>query len=52
MFFLFHNLLNFHIFTVTVESVGALTSSVLFIEAVKILKGKCRIFIDELDALN
>lgn len=39
------------IFTVlvNVESVGALKSSVLFIEAVKVLKEKCKTFIEELN---
>ncbi|XP_051159056.1 DNA-directed RNA polymerases I and III subunit RPAC1-like [Leptopilina boulardi] len=39
-------------FIFTIESVGALSSSILFIEAVKILKEKCRTFIDELNAIN
>ncbi|XP_033226860.1 DNA-directed RNA polymerases I and III subunit RPAC1 [Belonocnema kinseyi] len=39
-------------FIFTIESVGALTSSVLFCEAVKVLKGKCRTFIEELDNIS
>ncbi|XP_051159021.1 DNA-directed RNA polymerases I and III subunit RPAC1-like [Leptopilina boulardi] len=39
-------------FIFTVESVGALPSSVLFVEAVKILKGKCRSFIELLDSIS
>lgn len=35
--------------TVTVESVGTLPSSILFVEAVKILKGKCQTFLEELE---
>lgn len=34
----------------TVESVGALKPEVIFLEAVKVLKKKCRAFIDEIDA--
>ncbi|EDW77592.1 uncharacterized protein Dwil_GK24584 [Drosophila willistoni] len=34
----------------TVESVGALKPEVIFIEAVKVLKKKCRSFIDEIEA--
>ncbi|KAI4478970.1 hypothetical protein M0804_011432 [Polistes exclamans] len=36
-------------FIFTIESVGALSSAVLFTEAVKILKSKCRTFLDELE---
>lgn len=36
-------------FAVTIESVGALPPDVLFIEAVKVLKLKCRTFLDELN---
>lgn len=35
-------------FLFTVESVGALTPDAIFIEAVKVLKKKCRTFLDEL----
>lgn len=35
-------------FMFTVESVGALAPEVIFIEAVKVLKKKCRTFLDEL----
>ncbi|KAI9586601.1 DNA-directed RNA polymerases I and III subunit RPAC1 [Glossina fuscipes] len=34
----------------TVESLGALKPDVIFIEAVKLLKGKCRKFLDEIEA--
>ncbi|KAH8374319.1 DNA-directed RNA polymerases I and III subunit RPAC1 [Drosophila serrata] len=34
----------------TVESVGALKPEVIFLEAVKVLKKKCRAFIDEIEA--
>lgn len=39
----------FMLFTVTIESVGALPSAILFTEAVKILKSKCKTFIEELE---
>ncbi|XP_011339497.2 DNA-directed RNA polymerases I and III subunit RPAC1 [Ooceraea biroi] len=39
-------------FIFTVETVGALPSSVLFIEAVKVLKNKCRTFLAEMDGVN
>ncbi|XP_011498616.1 PREDICTED: DNA-directed RNA polymerases I and III subunit RPAC1 [Ceratosolen solmsi marchali] len=39
-------------FIFTIESVGALPSSVLFIEAVKVLKEKCKTFIEELDNID
>ncbi|OXU22981.1 DNA-directed RNA polymerases I and III subunit RPAC1 [Nasonia vitripennis] len=39
-------------FIFTVESVGALPSSVLFIEAVKVLKKKCKIFMEELKTID
>ncbi|ALC38194.1 CG3756 [Drosophila busckii] len=34
----------------TVESVGALKPEVIFLEAIKVLKKKCRAFIDEIEA--
>jgi len=34
------------LFPVTIESTGALPPDVLFIEAVKVLKLKCRTFLD------
>jgi hypothetical protein len=37
------------LFPVTIESTGALPPDVLFIEAVKVLKLKCRTFLDELN---
>ncbi|XP_017880235.1 DNA-directed RNA polymerases I and III subunit RPAC1 [Ceratina calcarata] len=36
----------------TIESVGTLPPSVLFVEAVKILKGKCKTFLEELDNIG
>ncbi|KAF7384663.1 DNA-directed RNA polymerases I and III subunit RPAC1 [Vespula maculifrons] len=36
-------------FIFTIESVGALPSAILFTEAVKILKSKCKTFIEELE---
>ncbi|XP_069682724.1 DNA-directed RNA polymerases I and III subunit RPAC1 isoform X1 [Periplaneta americana] len=39
-------------FIFTIESVGALPPDVLFIEAVKVLKTKCRTFLDELDSFK
>ncbi|KAI4495957.1 hypothetical protein M0802_008172 [Mischocyttarus mexicanus] len=36
-------------FIFTIESVGALPSAVLFTEAIKILKSKCKTFLDELE---
>nr|CAD7400088.1 unnamed protein product [Timema cristinae] len=36
-------------FIFTIESVGALPPDVLFLEAVKVLKNKCRMFLDELN---
>lgn len=36
-------------FPVTVESVGALPPAVLFVEAIKVLKNKCRTFLAELE---
>jgi len=39
------------LFPVTIESTGALPPDVLFIEAVKVLKLKCRTFLDELNCL-
>ncbi|KAG7205182.1 hypothetical protein KM043_018272 [Ampulex compressa] len=36
-------------FIFTVESIGTLPSSTLFLEAIKILKAKCKLFIEELD---
>ncbi|XP_043508599.1 DNA-directed RNA polymerases I and III subunit RPAC1 [Frieseomelitta varia] len=36
----------------TIESVGTLPSAVLFIEAVKILKGKCKMFLEELENIG
>ncbi|XP_043467824.1 DNA-directed RNA polymerases I and III subunit RPAC1-like [Leptopilina heterotoma] len=39
-------------FIFTIESVGALPSSILFVEAVKVLKKKCRTFIDELNDIK
>lgn len=38
-------------FTVSVESTGALAPDVLVIEAVKIMMGKCSHFMNELDNL-
>ncbi|XP_034951915.1 DNA-directed RNA polymerases I and III subunit RPAC1 [Chelonus insularis] len=39
-------------FIFTIESLGALSPALLFLEAVKILKGKCRSFLEELDAIG
>lgn len=39
----------FVVFLVTIESVGALPPDVLFIEAIKVLKQKCRTFLQELN---
>lgn len=39
-------------FIVTIESVGTLLPSVLFVEAIKILKGKCKIFLEELEHIG
>ncbi|XP_015586558.1 DNA-directed RNA polymerases I and III subunit RPAC1 [Cephus cinctus] len=39
-------------FIFTVESVGALPPSALFLEAVKILKTKCKTFIEEIDSIE
>lgn len=39
-------------FTVNVESVGAMTPNVIFVEAVKILRDKCKSFLDELNKFN
>ncbi|XP_043275052.1 DNA-directed RNA polymerases I and III subunit RPAC1 [Venturia canescens] len=36
----------------TIESLGALSPSILFMEAVKILKGKCRTFLEELESIS
>lgn len=36
-------------FSVNIESAGALRPEVIFIEAVRVLKNKCRLFIEELD---
>ncbi|XP_014217470.1 DNA-directed RNA polymerases I and III subunit RPAC1 [Copidosoma floridanum] len=36
----------------TIESIGALSSATLFIEAVKVLKEKCKMFIEELDSID
>ncbi|CAD6215549.1 GSCOCG00000359001-RA-CDS [Cotesia congregata] len=35
-----------------VESIGAVEPGVLFLQAVKVLKDKCRTFLDELDSIN
>lgn len=37
---------------VTIESVGTLPPSVLFVEATKILKGKCKMFLEELENIE
>lgn len=42
----------YYILPVTVESLGALPPNVLFMEAVKVLKGKCRSFLEELDTIS
>jgi len=34
----------------SIESVGALKPDVIFLEAVKVLKKKCRAFIDEIES--
>lgn len=39
-------------FIVTIESVGTLLPSVLFVEAIKILKGKCKTFLEELEHIE
>ncbi|CAD6215541.1 GSCOCG00000350001-RA-CDS [Cotesia congregata] len=39
-------------FIFNVESVGAVEPGVLFLQAVKVLKKKCRTFLDELDSIN
>lgn len=36
----------------TIESVGTLLPSVLFVEAIKILKGKCKTFLEELEHIG
>lgn len=36
----------------TIESVGTLPSAILFVEAVKILKGKCKTFLEELETIG
>ncbi|XP_017752939.1 PREDICTED: DNA-directed RNA polymerases I and III subunit RPAC1 isoform X2 [Eufriesea mexicana] len=41
---------NYIIFTI--ESVGTLSPSVLFVEAIKILKGKCKTFLEELENIG
>lgn len=45
-------ILSFFSFIVTIESVGTLLPSVLFIEAIKILKGKCKTFLEELEHIG
>ena len=55
MYYLYYNMYYFiyiFLFIVTIESVGTLPSSVLFIEAVKILKGKCKTFLEELENIG
>lgn len=37
---------------VTIESVGTLPPSALFVEATKILKGKCKMFLEELENIE
>lgn len=39
-------------FIFNVESIGAVEPAVLFLQAVKVLKQKCRTFLDELDSIN
>ncbi|CAH0594285.1 unnamed protein product [Chrysodeixis includens] len=39
-------------FIFNVESVGAMTPNVIFVEAVKILRDKCKSFLDELNKFN
>lgn len=40
---------NYYLVSVTIESVGALKPDILFTEAVKILKNKCKSLLDELN---
>lgn len=40
-----------YIVLVTVESVGALKPDILFIEAIKVLRNKCKAILDELNTL-
>lgn len=42
---------NVSLFTVNVESVGAMAPDVIFIEAVKILRDKCKSLLDELSKI-
>ncbi|XP_012289110.1 DNA-directed RNA polymerases I and III subunit RPAC1 [Orussus abietinus] len=39
-------------FIYTIESVGALPAGILFLEAVKVLKRKCKAFIEEIDSID
>ena len=43
-------MLRFFLNLVSVESTGALSSDVLVCEAIKVLLGKCRHFLSELDS--
>lgn len=43
-----HDRIEIFFVSVNVESVGAMPPNVIFVEAVKILKNKCRSLLDEL----